>query len=251
MSLNLPNSKPWRHVLGLIDAGGSTREVAGQAARAAENALSQASNDPAFQATAEILVALPLAARGPGFSGYIQDLGVDYEALSSRAAFLAALSSALDRTTATTDLGELARMELVRALSSEFDARLPALFPETPADVRTALGGLAGGKGFAGFARQFFAGLTHQALSYYLSRALAAQTGEERRFSNDADRVRFEQALRQHAWEASVIVEEYAAGWYGKNIWQGDGPTPDNIRRFASYAFTKLRRELGRRRNDD
>lgn len=251
MSLNPPDSKPWRRVLDLIHAGGSTREVAGQAARAAERALSTASDDPAFQATAEVLVALPLAARRPGFSGYIQDLGIDDEALASRAAFLAALTSALDRTAATTDLGELARMELVRALGSEFDARLPGLFPETPADVRKALGDLAGGKGFAGFARRFFAGLTHQTLSYYLSRALASQTGEHKRFSNDADRVRFEQALRHHAWEASAIVEEYAAGWYGKNIWRGSGPTPDNIRRFASYAFTKLRRELGRRRHDD
>lgn len=251
MSLDLPNSTPWRDVMGLIDAGGSASEVARGAAEAAERALSAASDDPAFQATAEVLVELPLAARGPGFESFLDALGIDAGALASRAAFLLALTNSLDRTAATTDLGELARMELVRALATEFDRRLPSLFPETPADVRKALGALAGGDGFAGFARQFFAGLTHQALSYYLSRALAAQTGDAARFTSDADRVRFEQALARHAWETSAIVEEYAAGWYGKTIWQGDGPTPDNVRRFASYAFTKLRRELGRRRDDD
>lgn len=251
MSLNLPNSKAWREVVGLIEDGGSASEVAGGAARAAERALSDAADDPAFQAAAEVLVELPLAARGPGFLAFLTDLGISEDALNSRSAFLSALTQSLDRTVATTDLGEMARIEMVRALASEFESRLPSLFPENAADVRKALGDLAGGNAFAGFARQFFSALTHQTLAYYLSRALAAQTGGTERFSDDADRVRFEQALARHAWDTSAIVEEYAAGWYGKNIWQGDGPTPDNVRRFASYAFTKLRRELGRRRDDD
>ena len=145
MSLNLPNSKPWREVVGLIEEGGSASDVAGGAARAAERALSVAADDPAFQAAAEVLVELPLAARGPSFLPFLTDLGISEDALASRSAFLSALTQSLDRTAATTDLGEMARMELVRALASEFESRLPSLFPETAADVRKALGDLGSG----------------------------------------------------------------------------------------------------------
>ena len=143
----------------------------------------------------------------------------------------------------------VARMALARALTEELDARLPTLFAASPADIRSALGKLAGGRDFADFARRFFASLTAQTLASYLSRTLADHTGPERRFASDAERVAFDRAIERHAWESAAIVGAYADGWYGKNVWQGDGPTPRAIRGFASCAFTKLRRELASRRD--
>lgn len=248
-SLALPKSKAWREVLALIDAGADAEAVAGQAALASERALSGAMKDPAFLAAARVLVELPLAARSPGFSDWLSAHDMQDSDLASAPAFLSALGRMLDATPASSDLGEMARMALLRSVAEEFEARLPSLFPPEPSDLRSALGRLAGGDGFATFARRFFAGLTGQTLSYYLSRVLAEHTGADRRFAGDADRVAFDAAIERHAWESAAIVSEFASGWYGKNIWQGDGPTEQSIAGFASYAFTKLRRELGRRRD--
>lgn len=248
-SLDLPTSKAWRDVVASIGRGADAAEVAARSAKAAERAFSSAIGDAAFEDAARILVELPLAARGPAFPDFLDALGIPEAALESRTGFITALARSLDRSPAATDFGEMARMELLEALSTEFDRRLPALFPESPADIRKALGQLAGGSGFASFARRFFAGLTDRTLSYYLSRALAHETGATARFASDAERVTFEQSIARHAWEVSGIVEDYAAGWYGKTVWQGDGPTPEKIRGFAAYAFTKLRRELARHRD--
>lgn len=203
LSLTLPQSKAWGDVVAAIGEGETASGVTGLASIAAGRALKVASDDPAFQATAQALVELPLAARGPGFLDFLRERGLSEEDLASRSAFLAALTASLDRKDATTDLGEIARIELVRALTVEFDTRLPSLFLETPADVRKALGDLAGGKNFARFARRLFAGLTQQSLSYYLSRALASQTGDGERFQSDADRVDFEEAVARHAWDTA------------------------------------------------
>ena len=46
------------------------------------------------------------------------------------------------------------------------------------------------------------------------------------------------------------MVSEFALGWYGKTVWQGDGLTPEKIDRFGAYALKKLRDELLRRRHD-
>jgi hypothetical protein len=146
-----------------------------------------------------------------------------------------------------TDLGELAHLALVESLTEALEPQLPSLFAPSPREIRTALGQLAGGNRFASFARTFFARLTGRILDYYLSRELAAHTGPGKRFPSDGDRAAFDHALATHAFETSRIVEGFAAGWYGKNVWQGDGPTREKIDGFSRFAFRKIRNELGRR----
>ncbi len=99
--------------------------------------------------------------------------------------------------------------------------------------------------------REFFGRLTQRSLDYFLSRELGGHIGAGERFRDDVDRSRFDQALDRHCREASRIVEEFAGGWYGKNVYQGEGLTPDAIRRFAPVAFKKIRAELRKRRDAD
>ena len=88
-----------------------------------------------------------------------------------------------------------------------------------------------------------------QRLDYYLSRELSKHIGAGERFRDDAARSQFDDALDRHCREASRIVEAFAGGWYGKNVYQGDGLTPDAIRRFAPVVFKKIRAELRKRRD--
>ncbi|MEL6958771.1 MAG: hypothetical protein AAGL89_07470 [Pseudomonadota bacterium] len=125
---------------------------------------------------------------------------------------------------------------------------MPSLFEPTPQEIRAALGKFASGEQFAVLARDFFARLTYRSLDYYLSRELANHTGQDKRFASDAERVAFQQALAQHTFEASRIVQEYSGGWYGKTVWQKQALDQASIDRFTQYAFKKMRSELGPRR---
>ncbi len=88
-------------------------------------------------------------------------------------------------------------------------------------------------------------------VGYYLSRELGNHIGADQRFRDDAERSQFDDALARHCREASRIVEAFAGGWYGKNVYQGGGLTPDAVRRFAPVAFKKIRAELRKRRDAD
>lgn len=247
----LPRSKLWREVVELVSAGASVSEVAAASATAAKRALAQAGSDPEFLFVARLLVELPLAARGPGYSKALRELGLDPTSIGSVPSLLTTVSEAVDGHVAVSgnrsDLGEMARAALVEALSDGLHRALPSLLEPTPQEIRQELGRLAGGQRFAGFAREFFSRFVHKSLDYYLSRELANHTGPGKRFETDADRVAFDRALAQHAFETSRIVEEYAGGWYGKTVWRDGDLTEGKIARFASYAFKKLRDELGRR----
>lgn len=248
----LPQSKKWREVVALLEADAPLEAVAEAAAVASERDLAVASRDPRFQFVSQLLVTLPLKARSPEFLAYLDSLGISVEDAASVTGLLAAVGRSIDRNAfeagGPSDPGELARGALLESLSVHLHDRLPSLFEPTPAEIRKALAEFSGGARFAVLARDFFARLTYRSLDYYLSRELANHIGPDARFANDADRVAFQQALRQHTFEASRIVEEFAGGWYGKTVWKMQSLDQAAIDGFTSYAFKKMRQELGRRR---
>ena len=238
----------------LLQSDAPIDEIASAAADASDLNLSRASGDPLFQFITGLLVNSPHKARSPDYADFMFSLGMESNEVSTVPALLAGLSSAIDRAGFElgmgSDAGEMAKAALLESLSSQLQGRMPGFLETTATDVRQALAYFSSGKNFAILARDFFARLTHRSLDYYLSREFANHTGEGQRFETDADRVAFQNDLAVHTFEASKIVEEFAGGWYGKTIWQKQDLSQEAINRFTSYAFKKLRSELGRKRQD-
>lgn len=248
----LPQSKKWREVVSLLDADAPVERIAEAAVRASDRDLARASDDPGFQFISRLLVNAPLTARSPEYHAFLKELGINGADVQSVADLLAGLSRAIDRNTfehgRSSDAGDLAKGALLESLSVQLHDRLPTLFEPTPVEIRQALASLGSGQNFAHLARDFFARLTYRSLDYYLSREMANHTGRDKRFASDAERVRFQQALAQHTFEASRIVQEFAGGWYGKTVWKEQRLDQEAINGFTRYAFRKMRSELGRRR---
>jgi hypothetical protein len=251
----LPKSRKWRQVVDELRLGASVREIAASAADAAETSLQATADDPAFLHAFWLLTQVPLAARGPVFAEDLGRLGITVTDPPSLMGVAAAISAAVDRHArehgGRTDLGEMAQMAAVESLTATVAPTLPSLFGPSPEEVQRAIGRFAGGDRFSALAREFFARLTQRTLDYYLSRELSNHIGTGERFRDDGARSQFDQALDRHCREASRIVEEFAGGWYGKNVYQGEGLTPDAVRRFAPVAFKKIRSELRKRRDAD
>jgi hypothetical protein len=249
----LPKTRKWRQVVDELRLGADVDAVAASAADAAETALQGASKDPAFLHAFWLLTQVPLAARGPEFAANLRRLGVEVPDAPGLMDVAAAISAAVDRHArdagGRTDLGEMAQMAAVESLTALVGRDLPSLFGPGPDEVQRAIGRFASGDRFSALAREFFSRLTQRSLDYYLSRELNQHVGAGERFDDDSMRNRFNGALDQHCREASRIVEAFAGGWYGKNVYQGDGLTPEDIRRFAPVAFRKIRAELMKRRD--
>ena len=249
----LPKSRKWRQVVDELSLSAGIGEIAGLAAEAAETSLQAAARDPAFLHSFWLLTQVPLAARGPVFVEDLRRLGINVAGPPSLMTLVAAITAAVDRYThehgGRTDLGEMAQMVAVESLTAIVEPALPTLLGPSPEEVQRTIGRLAGGDRFAALAREFFARLTQRTLHYYLSRELSNHIGDGQRFADDGARSQFDQALDRHCREASRIVEEFAGGWYGKNVYQRDGLTPDHVRRFAPVAFKKIRAELRKRRD--
>lgn len=251
----LPNQKPWREVVALLEAGTDVEGIAGAAAKAAERSLLAASSDPVFIEAVRLLVSIPIAARTTDFADALRLLGVDVRSDPSFLDVMAGASRALDHLAQTqvvrTDFTEVAGRALSRALTDCVGGDLPGLFSPSAEDVRLSFKKFSRGPGISVLCQSYFTALVGSSLSYWLDRVLAAHVGTGRRFLSVTDKAVFDQALYSHVSEATRIIREFSSGWVGKTQYtKGSIPTED-ARNFGHVCLRKVVEELREKRDQN
>lgn len=247
----LPRTRKWTQVVGLIRSGAGTAQVANATITAAERGLGCAANDHGVVETIWLLTQLPLAARTEDYAAALRGCGLTVTNTPSLLEIVGAVTVAIDakmpNCKARTDLGEMAQMAAVETLTEVIGGRVRSLFGTTSEDVRSAFSGLATSKQFSSFAKDFFGRFTNKCLDYFLSKAMAHHVGEGERFRTLAEQGEFTRAMETHCKEAARIIEEYSGGWFSKKNWETGGSiTRADIKAFTGYAMTKLTSELKR-----
>jgi hypothetical protein len=237
----LPRTRKWQQVVGLLDAGADTPQIAAATLNAAERGLEQAARDPALVHSFWLLSQLPLCARKADFVAELNNVGIRVSSAPTILELVGGFADAVDdhvrRTGGRTDLGEMAQMGATESLTSVLRERTTNLFGTTPELVRQELASLGTKKQFSGLARDFFSRLAERYLAHFLSRRTSIQ------FKSVPANREFREALSLHCRQASRIVEEFAGGWYSKANYEG-GITPRKAATFVHVALTKLRKEL-------
>ncbi len=244
----LPRTRKWQQVVGLIEGGAGTAQIANATISAAEKGLNLAGNDEGLVETIYLLTQLPRAARSDDFAGALREAGLDVGNSPTLLEVVGAFSDAVDhrlaRNGGRTDLGEMAQMAAAETLNRVIGERTQSLFGTTAEDVQRELGRLATNRQFSIFSREFFGRLTERCLDYFLSRALTHHVGEDKRFATLNQQSEFTSALGVHCNEASKIVEEFAGGWFSKTNWEKGGITRKEATGFAHVAMKKITAEL-------
>jgi hypothetical protein len=248
----LPQSRRWRQVVDLIGAGGNVQDVAAATSIAAEQQMSDASNDTAVKYSVWLLTQIPTAAAKDDFGFELSKLGLVVGEGPTLLDIVTAVSGAIDRHLARqgrrTDLGEMAQLSAVESLAAIAGRQLTDLFGEEAITTKAAFRGLGTVKQFAVLARDFFSRLTRRQLNYFLSRELAIHVGLNARFRSIRELMEFEKALDLHCREASRIIKEFSGEWFSKHTYEG-GITEESAGHFAHVAFNKMREELQQRRS--
>jgi hypothetical protein len=238
---SLARTRKWQQVIGLLEAGAGTPEVAAATLDAAKRGLEDASLDPALVHSFWLLSQLPLCARSADFIAELNGVGINVSSAPTIFELVGSFADAVDdyvrKTGGRTDLGEIAQMGAAESLTSLLGERTATLFDTTPELVRHQLAAFGTKRQFSILARDFFSRLADRYLTYFLSRQTSSQ------FNSVPANREFREGLSLHCKQASRIVEEFAGGWYSKANYEG-GITPRKAANFIRVALTKLRKEL-------
>jgi hypothetical protein len=244
----LPRTRKWSQVVGLIEGGAGTAQVANATISAAERGLNLASNDKGLVDTVWLLTQLPLAAKSDDFAESLRKCGLNVSNDPSLMEIVGAVSDAIDTSLSNnrgrTDLGEMAQMSAAETITGVIGSRTQNLFGTTAGDVQRAFAKLATVRQFSIFAKDFFGRLTNKCLDFFLSRALSYHLGEGRRFTTLAQQAEFSMALETHCKEASYIVEKFSGEWFSKTNWEHKGISRKDAAGFTHVAMQKVIAEL-------
>ena len=245
----LPDTAPWRRVVGLIAEDADVADIAAATTEAALNGLEKARGDEGLLFSFFLLARFGLAARDDDFARALHDEGLDVagppNVFDLAAAFTEAVDRRLQQTRRRTDLGEMAQLAAVEALTGLLGQRSAGLFGTTAAEVRREARKLSTQRGFGTLAHEFFACFTQRFLGYHLGRELPLHIGGNGRFADPEQHNDFVAELKVHCREAAAIVRDFAGEWYSKALSpQGKGITHAGARGFVNYALTKLHDQL-------
>lgn len=249
----LPSTKRWREVVDLLDDRAGFEEVVAASAIAAEKDLAEAARSPTLAAAVRLLAMVPQAARSDAFGNSLRRLGIaapDAPMFGDLTVGVATTLEREQRAGARTDFNEIVRRALVGTLSAQISDALPGLFEADARDVQRAAAALGRPDVFSRTARAFFGRLLADTLGYWLDRTLSAEIGPGARIGSLGERQAFDQALDQYCSEATRIIREFSAAWYGKTLFREGTISGDRAAAFSAVALRKITAELQRKRVD-
>lgn len=242
----LPKSRTWQKVTSLVSNGADVEKVADATIRASEKALTTAQHDTGFREAVHILSQLAVAASKEDPAAHLAKIGVHIPKDTSLPEVIVAITDAMDRRLAGTkdrsDFGEMAQRSLVRAVTQHMKARLPELFAPSEHDVRAALQDLRKKKAFGELSRSFFSHVSNEFMGYFLSKTMSSHIGEGQAFATTNQVTQFQQAMKTHCDESSVVVEQYSGDWFSKHRFEEAGDiSRESADGFGWYALEKMR----------
>ena len=248
----LPKTLHWQGVVGLLDQ--SPDDVAGVAratVTAAEVRLRELSRDPSLVYCFWVLVRLTAAAREPHFADATAALGFPPSDGDSALTFIARVNervrAELREYPESGPFSELASLALRNALSETVGQHGRSLFGSSLDDVQQAFRGHASATRFGDLAKRFFGDFLARTLRSFVDKELSNRVGPGHALADIEASRDFSDALDVYTRQSAQIIEQFAAGWYGKHNWETRGAiSREEAQGFVAVALRKLRMELTR-----
>lgn len=243
----LPRTRGWLAVFDVLEAGdGDSAALARAVASAAAQDLEALHRTPG--AVGDGLWMLAVLGQGGSADELVSilgELGWSDADVSSPAAFVSGLPSQECRPGVAAVFCEMADLSLRSALSRHLVSGTLSLFGAVRDEVAASCRDLASPAVFAQVARDYLAEFMSRVVRYSVDRESSNFMSASRAWSTSGDLLELGDRLDAYCRESSLLVRDFAEGWYSKARYNSDeGVTREAARGFAAHALTKLRQDM-------
>lgn len=243
----LPRTRRWVELIALLEDRADVDVVARQALLAVSRVLASAGKEEEIVHTFWLLTQIPLAAKRPDFQKAFEELGISVSSSPSIIEITAGLVSAIDghsdRWGPRSDITEIAVLSAAESITALAGPTTVSLFGSPPEETLRRVASLSAQRQFGLLTREFVGRFLNRFLAYHLSRETSNHVGPHQAFESVREHTEFFDALKLHCRQASLIVQDYAGGWFSKAEYEG-GITHDRAARFVAHSFSKVKSEL-------
>lgn len=248
----IPTTRQWKSVVELLTSqqekspAEDIENISRQSLNATEQALGFAMSDEGLRVTFFLLTKLAELAKERNWQQKLEEIGVRVTECESATDLCFAIQDAIDerieQKSLDSDVSEIARQAAGDALHHLFQVHQLRLLGDDKSSVLSAMKSISSKKGYAELGHTFFSQFLSRFLNFYLSRATASSTGSDR-FHQVGDVSEFNNALRTHCRQSSLIVRDFCGSWFSKTSFK-EGITQKNSSGFLKVALGKISKEL-------
>jgi hypothetical protein len=252
----IPTTRQWREVvnlfatskssLGAVESSDDISQLAASTTRASAKALQEGIRDGGLAYVFFLLTQLALSSRGAEPRQALLTLGLQLPPNPSHLDLTVEVHRVLDEhfkeARKKSDVAEIAQLAIGETITNFFRSRPRDLFAASETQLFSDLRQLGTQKSFGEVSRAFFSNFMSRLLGFYLSK-FVLPGGRQTLVNSSDDLTRFNDALKQHAYQRAAIIHEFAEKWFTKTEFE-KGIDPGNTRRFVAYACKKLEAEF-------
>ena len=249
-----PATRKWRQVVELLGAEELVvADIAAAVQRSADLSLATAVRDPGFVESFWMLLKLPEALASEDPQDALATLGIRIPPDAGVADLTAGFEEVFERRrqrclVGFSDFAFIARNAAIAAIAGLAHEHGPKLWRPTAEDERSTIASFASTKRFGELAQTFFTNVLRGHIRYFLDRELPRHIGAGGALASVADAEYFDEAIRRHCRETTIIMRAFSQDWLGKNRFHlGKDLTRQDAAALADFAFTKIRNELNNR----
>ena len=192
------------------------------------------------------LINLSFSAKQTDQIAYLNSQGYNIDNNLSTFSLITSAQQLITTETGSLEINKIAKDAAMQAVISYQEKHQSNQIDLFGNKAQNPLRSVGNGAAFCELARSFFAAFTDRQIKYYVERVAASTInsyGELARFTSTLSEQ--SNAISEHAFETSKIMQSFAAGWFNKHV-NNSLPSDKEISEFLRTSFGKIREEFRR-----
>jgi hypothetical protein len=246
----LPHTRQWNAIVGQLSQFGGdvgvVPQIANDTLSAIKTTYAAMPFDESVQKAVAFLATLVFSAKQADQIAYLKANGYAVDDKLSLFSLISSAQRLIKTETGSLEINKIAKDAAMQAVIIYHDThqnnQLTLWGGESESPIQSAGSGAA----FCEMARSFFATFTDRQIKYYVERAAASTINDYGELSKFTTALSVQSnAIADHAFETSKIMQSFAAGWFNKHAVTAP-PSETDVTNFLRISFEKMREEFRR-----
>lgn len=246
----LPRTKQWNAIVDQLSSYDGNEDtvtkIASDTLDCIKKTYEQMPFDESVVKAIKYLATLSYSANQDDQVKFLNENGYQADAKISLFSLMLSAQKYIETETGSLEVNKIAKDAALQAIVTYQQEHQRAQLSLFESETETVWKNVGSAAAFCELARTFFSAFTDRQIKYYIERSAASEINDYRILQSFSNTLSTQaDAIANHAFETSKIMQSFAAGWYN-NYASNTLPSDEKVASFLRVSFGKMREEFRR-----
>jgi hypothetical protein len=246
----LPRTRQWNAIVEQLSLFSDNADVVPRIANDTLTAIKKTYTampfDESVHKAVVFLAMLAFSAKQADQAAYLKANGYAVDDKLSLFSLVSSAQQLIKTETGSLEINKIAKDAAMQAIIKYHETHQNNQLTLWGGESKSPIQSAGSGAAFCEMARSFFAAFTDRQIKYYVERAAASEINDYSNLNKFTAALSAQSnAIADHAFETSKIMQSFAAGWFNKHA-ASSPPSETEVTNFLRKSFDKMREEFRR-----